>query len=460
MDRSAYINQVLQGDCLTILPKLPEKIAHCVVTSPPYFGLRSYSGIKPTSWPEMEYKIMGFTVKVPAMMCELGHENDPKEFVGHLVLIFREIKRVLRDDGTAWVNMGDSYQGSWANYAGGNRGAGKQRLIKAGSDAQNPVWEDMTGYRPSTSYRHEYLKPKDMIMVPAMMAMALREDGWYLRSDIIWSKPNPMPESVTDRPTKSHEYIFLLAKSERYYYDAEAIKTEPKYPGVVKYAWGRAIDGSLDDARKGTGEKRRKTVADKQRGHGRRHAGFNDRWDQMDKSDQMAMGANRRTVWEIATHSFPDAHFATFPEDLIVDPIKAGTSEKGCCSACGAPYKRVFDKELVPGPKAAKTFVVDERDENADNQSQGNNRQKDGHKPGWMNQTRTTGWKAQCECNAGISPCVVLEPFSGAGTTPIVAAKLDRDFIAIELSKDYINISDARMHQEFGMFNPMADGTK
>lgn len=469
MDRSEYINKVLNGDCLTVLPTLPEKCAHCVITSPPYFGLRSYSGIKPTSWPEMEYKILGFTVKVPAMECELGHERDPKEFIGHLLQIFREVRRVLRDDGTAWVNMGDSYQGSWANYAGGNRGAGKQRLIKAGSEAQNPAWEGMTEYRPASSYKHEYLKPKDMIMVPAMMAMALREDGWYLRSDIIWYKPNPMPESVQDRPTKAHEYIFLLSKSEKYYYDAEAIKTEPKYPGVIKYAWGRAIDGSLDDNRKGTGEQRRKEVAKKQWefNSGKPRPGVDNRGGNqgtkstnghVSKQEMMAMGANKRTVWEIPTHSFPEAHFATFPEDLVVDPIKAGTSEKGCCSACGTPYRRVFDKELVPGPKAAKTLVVDERDQKADNQSQGSNRQKDGHMPGWINQTITTGWEAQCDCKAGIVPCVVLEPFSGAGTTSIVAAKLNRDFIAIELSKEYIGISDKRMQQEFGMFNPLTNG--
>ena len=329
MDTSEFTDKVLKGDCLTVLPTLPEKCVHSVITSPPYFGLRSYKGILPTSWPEVIYSLFGFPITIPAGTCELGHETDPKQFIGHMLLIFREIKRVLRDDGTAWVNMGDS-------YAGSNKGTGDVTISKQTTNRGSREGNIEKNITPL------YMKPKDMMGIPWMLAFALREDGWYLRSDIIWSKPNPMPESVTDRPTKSHEYFFLLAKSERYYYDADAIKTEPKYPGVKKYAWGRAIDGSLSDNRKGKGEEIRKMKAlengqknirkarDKQRGHS--------------KEEQMSMGANKRTVWEIATHSFPDAHFATFPEDLVVDPIKAGCPEGGTI--------------LDPFSGAGTTFIV------------------------------------------------------------------------------------------------------
>lgn len=307
------MSEIIHGDCLKVLAGLDDKMFQTCVTSPPYFGLRAYDGVGKTKWPAMEYLFFGFTITVPEMECELGHEKDPKDFVGHLVLIFREVRRVLKDDGTIWVNMGDSYAS-----AGKDR-TEEQSIAKSG--LQGGKKTQMQSLKQQSKITAG-LKRKDMIGIPFMMAFALRDDGWFLRSDIIWSKPNPMPESVTDRPTKSHEYIFLLSKSKDYYYDSKAIRTEAKYPGVMKYAWGRAIDGSIKDVRNGNGEQVRK---DKQRGHSRRHEGFNDRWDNMTKAEQQELGANKRSVWEITTNSFPDAHFATFPQDLIVDPIKAGS---------------------------------------------------------------------------------------------------------------------------------------
>lgn len=458
-----YINKILQGDCLTVLPTLPEKSIHCCITSPPYWGLRSYHGIPATSWLQVDYSLFGMPISIGPMTCELGHERDPKEFIAHMVLIFREVKRVLRDDGTCWVNMGDSYAGYWGEkYA--HKPFGEDRTPDA-STVHN---------KPSPDFKNNYYKPKDMMGIPFMLAFALRDDGWYLRSDIIFSKANCMPESVTDRPTKSHEYIFLLAKSDKYFYDAEAIKTEPKYPDVIKYAWGRAIDGSPTDARAGTGEERRVAVRDKfhgnkprpgvgtkggnqgkQRGHeNRRYDGFNDRYDEKQSEDPIR-GVNKRTVWHISTVGYPGAHFATFSEELVRDPVKAGTSEYGCCSECGAPYKREVDRELVPGPKAAKNFVVDKRDEDADDGDQGSNRQKDGHKNGWLYESKTTGWKAQCTCNASVVPCTVLDPFSGAGTTFMVAHKLNRRAVGIEISPVYVPMSEKRINDELGMFSPL-----
>lgn len=320
--------------------------------------------------------MLGFPVKVPAMTCELGQELDHFAFIGHQVLIFREAFRVLRDDGTAWVNMGDSYAGSGkAEYQKEDERSEKQRT-NAGSF--------LPGSK-SNKYISPGLKPKDLIGIPWMLAYALRDDGWYLRSDIIWNKPNPMPESVTDRPTKAHEYIFLLSKSEKYYYDAEAIKTPPAEASISRWdqniedqSGSNRVPGKTNGAMKavGGGQESIRKFRDKQRGHSRRHAGFNERWDSMTKEEQSAMGANKRSVWTVTTKPFKDAHFATYPQDLIVDMIKAGTPEGG----------------------------------------------------------------------------VVLDMFFGSGTTGVVARKLYRNFIGIELNPGYAQMAGDRLQKEIGLF--------
>lgn len=385
-DISQYVNRILSGDSLFELRKLPAKSIHCCVTSPPYYALRSYAGIAPTSWPAMKYSIFGFEIEVPAMVCELGHEPDAKQFIGHIILIFREVWRVLRDDGTIWVNMGDSYVTSGKDRTEAQANANS--TLKGGLETESQVLKQQSKITDG-------LKPKDMIGIPWMMAFALRDDGWYLRSDIIWAKKNTMPESVTDRPTKSHEYIFLLSKSQKYYYDAEAIKTPAAESSkqrwdqdVLSQTGSARVPGKTNGNMKAVGGPMKnlpdgqtniRKARDKQRGHHRRHAGFNDRWDSMTTVEQSSMGANKRTVWHIATNSFKDAHFATFPEELITDPIKAGCPIDG----------------------------------------------------------------------------IVLDPFSGSGTTAIVASKLGRKFIGIEISKDYVPMSEKRINEELGMFSPL-----
>ncbi len=193
--------RLLYGDALARLRELPGQCVQCVVTSPPYWGLRDYG-------------VDG----------QIGLESTPEEYVLKLVEVFREVRRVLRNDGVTWVNLGDIYFGSWGNYGGQNRGHGTQREIVNGSAVPNPAYDGLERYRPPSALPHPVLKPKDLAGIPWRLASALQADGWWLRSDVIWSQPNPMPESVTDRPTKSHEYVFLLAKSDCYFYDAEAIK--------------------------------------------------------------------------------------------------------------------------------------------------------------------------------------------------------------------------------------------
>ena len=252
---------IYQGDCLDVMAKLPSRSIHCVVTSPPYWGLRDY-GIGDDA---------------------LGLEPTPELYVKHLVEIFREVRRVLRDDGTLWLNLGDSYAGS---------GRGPSTMNSA-----QEMWSDK---KPPDG-----LKPKDLVGIPWRVAFALQADGWYLRSDIIWSKPNPMPESVTDRPTKSHEYLFLLTKNQRYYYDADAIR-EPHVR-----LWDSNNGGGMSTTR-----------------HHDAHIGGSNRHERKYPVPN-PLGRNKRTVWTVATQPYQGAHFATFPTKLIEPCILAGCPEDG-----------------------------------------------------------------------------------------------------------------------------------
>jgi len=298
------------GDCIDVMREMPAESVNCCVTSPPYWGLRDYGHGG-----------------------QIGQEDTPEAHIARLVDVFREVRRVLRPDGTLWVNYGDAYAANRTYQVTDN----KHRAVGNNGAMRVP----------------DGLKPKDLIGLPWMLAFALRADGWWLRSDIIWSKPNPMPESVTDRPTKAHEYLFLLSKAPRYYYDADAIKEPSEYP---------------DDNRKS-------------------------RQSQSDYDDQMGIGArersvintkgascyptrNIRTVWTIPTQPTPEAHFATFPTALIEPCIKAGCPEGG----------------------------------------------------------------------------TVLDPFTGSGTTLMVAERLLRRGVGIELNPEYCAIAKKRVGSQRRLF--------
>ena len=285
--------KILEGDCREMLKTLADQSVNCCVTSPPYFGLRDYG-----------------------VADQIGLEKTPDEFVAQLVSVFREVRRVLRDDGTVWLNLGDSYAGSGAGFGDTkttNKGHNGSR------ERQKPIWQD-TG-----------LASKNMIGIPWRVAFALQADGWWLRQDIIWAKPNPMPESVTDRCTKSHEYIFMLTKSAKYFYDQEAIKEPMSMSSVERLSQANIENqnGSNRVPGKTNGNMKAVGKIDKQRGHGRRHAGFNDRWDALEKADQCSGMRNKRSVWTVATQPFKEAHFATFPPDLIEPCILAGCPKGG-----------------------------------------------------------------------------------------------------------------------------------
>lgn len=268
------------------------------------------------------------------------------------------------------------------------------------------------------------LKRKDLVPTPWLVALALQADGWYLRADILWTKPNPMPSSVTDRPTKAHEYVFLLAKSERYFWDQEAVR-----------------EALISDGRGGLSNKATlKSVM-----HGENHA------PSMIDATVNPAGRNIRSVWTITTKPYSEAHFATFPPELPERCIKAGTSEKGCCAVCGAPWERVTDRVSLPDPRPPTTGAAIKAalGDMARTTPQGRNC---GHV-----EVTTTGWRPTCSCPpAAPIPCVVLDPFAGAGTTLMVARRLQRRALGIELNPKYVELAERRIDADAPLFNRVA----
>jgi DNA modification methylase len=349
---------ILLGDVREQLKTLADESVHCVVTSPPYFGLRDYG-----------------------MPGQIGLEPSPAAFVEVMVEVFREVRRVLRADGTLWLNLGDSYAGSWGAQSRGNSASEASSslegssMLEARQIAAYPLGQTQVG----SLKRTPGLKPKDLIGVPWRVAFALQDDGWYLRQDIIWSKPNPMPESVTDRCTKAHEYLFLLSKSGRYHFDAEAIAEglapssidRLSQPTLDQQAGSERVPGKINSRMKAVGRVRAVPP---------RHAGL----ESSDQSglDEVGRGGkrNKRSVWTVATQPFKEAHFATFPPALIEPCILAGCPKGG----------------------------------------------------------------------------VILDPFGGAGTTGLVADRLGRDAVLIELNPDYAEIARKRIRGDAPLFATVA----
>jgi DNA modification methylase len=361
---------VYVGDCMTTLPTLADESVNCVVTSPPYWGLRDYG-------------------------CngQLGLEATPEEYVAAMVAVFREVRRVLREDGTVWLNLGDSYtsggRNEWRSGVSDNKG---QQVL------------DNATHRPA---QPPGLKPKDLVGIPWRVAFALQADGWWLRQDIIWSKPNPMPESVTDRCTKAHEYLFLMSKSPRYYYDEEAISEPSTYPpGCGRKNAGHEIASKTSNE---------KNPAFRSIKHTR----------------------NRRSVWTITTKPYKQAHFATFPQKLVEPCILAGCPEE-CCGDCGAPWVREVETEY-------------KRHDNwfGNKQNARHSRGKAGLAYNEPIASRTVGFNPSCDCqDAGVVPGTVLDPFAGSGTTLYVARQHGRASIGIELSSDYCKLIANRLAQK------------
>lgn len=344
--------RIINADVMDGLRQLPDESVHCVVSSPPY-------------WQQRDYHVDG----------QIGMERTPETFVGALRDVFNEVRRVLRPDGTCWINMGDK-------WASGGKGGGGSFMAERG-DAWSHAKEQKGWRSPPPGY-----KDKDLIGVPWMLAFAMRLDGWHLRQCNIWAKRNCMPESVRDRSTVSHEYVFQFSKSNDYFYDAEAART-PAAPST-ETRLAQDTDNQAGSLRANGGAKTNgpmKAVGrrtDKQRGHSRRHAGFNDRWDQKERAGQIAGGANLRSVWWIAPASYEEGHFAVMPERLAEICITAG------CPVGGT----------------------------------------------------------------------VLDPFGGAGTTGLVADRLQRDAILIELNPAYAEMAERRIAKDRGALLDMMEAAQ
>ena len=433
--------RILVGDCRQTLKEIPSESVHCVVTSPPYWGLRSYKGDSGM----------------------IGLEETWDEHLHNLKEVFDEVMRVMRDDGTLWLNYGDAYASN--NKSGGASPDGERRGREDTSQAHSIIQRG-SGIN---------LKPKNLMQMPARLAIAMQDWGWLLRSEIIWAKRNPMPESVKDRPTNAHEKIYLFAKNSKYYYDHVAVRTQSLNP--------------LDDVRRMSYKtdddpENRKRFPDSENNGIRNRSG----------ADYNVGTANLRNVWSLATEAFKDAHFATFPTKLVQPCIEAGTSDHGVCGASGAPYERVYESELAKtqGPPPTDRSLAAGVDD------AGSSRAKGGHVGGgnrllietlgwqptcgapyvrdvqysggtigqsWHDHSddlgkgqsgaqlgnykvETKGWRPSCECEGETQPAIVLDPFGGSGTVSVVAERLGRDSIICEISPEYAEIARKRIEGE------------
>lgn len=355
---------LINNNSLKALRGIPNDTFQAVVTSPPYWALRDYFHED-----------------------QLGSEETPEEYIEHLVEILREVRRTLRYDGTLWLNIGDSYN----NNSGYSRA--KKEWKRKGREG---------GSADKKAIKHSSVKIKDLFGMPWRVAFALQQDGWYLRCDIVWKKTNPMPDGAKDRPTHGHEYIFLLSKSPKYFYDYYAVLEESHEQPSGEQRFGAKNQ-------KGTFRCDQERVFEH---YGKR---------------------NKRSVWETSVSTFKGDHFATYPPQLIEPCILASTSEKGCCAKCGTPYERVFEKEKTKVKEDRATLINDEE----------LCVEKDVvalvHK----------GWEKKCQCDTQeIRPCLVLDPFSGMATTGLVALDNSRNYVGIELNKDYLDRSRSRLLRE------------
>lgn len=442
--------RILEGHFLDVAKQIPDASVHVCVTSPPYYGLRTYQtepqiwdavagcdhqwvNIKQykDSWRRGESAAQHHSAAVGARrirsreevregrwthteyceLCsawrgELGQEPSPALYIKHLVQIFSEVHRVLHPAGTLWVNLGDAHY----NYRPGKHDDARAQGFNRQTNGNA---RDIPSFTPKRGYKIDGLKEKDLIGLPWMLGFAMREFGWYWRSTIVWHKPNPLSESVEDRPTKTWEPVLLFTKSESCFYDKWAI-TEP--PTGNAHPRGRMVNNRLQPS---AGSK---TLTAESRN--------NDSFRTATAGVLTPGGRNKRDVWVINVQGYPEDHFAAYPEELPEIPIKAGTSEVGCCQKCLEPWKRIVlkaEKPLHENETLENRWrrAASDRGIDIDNAITGD--------------SITLGWKRLCNCYAGAPvPCTVLDPFTGRGTTGVVAIRYGRNFTGAELQPRYV----------------------
>ena len=460
--------QILQGDVRAMLATLPDASVQCVVTSPPYFGLRAY-GTDPQVWggdPEHPHVFGEATVRqftapagsekqasnagacnvvarsthcpCGAWRGELGSEPTPSLFIEHLVSIFDEVGRVMRPDAVLFVNLGDSYAGIGKGPSGKNgigdqeqrqgfkNGRGRTSLLSQPSEG-NPARMDEQQRTPGVAG----VKAKSLLLVPQRFALAMQDRGWIVRSQIAWCKTSAMPESVRDRPTSAWEVIWMFVKQARYFWDQEAVR-QPLSEDSLRLSKSNSPRPRTE----------RKGFA----------AGIYHQTDTMPSSLSAVLpnpaGANLRNFWLLGPEPLKEAHFASFPSELPRRCILAATSERGQCPACGAPWVRVVERD--PCNKAAR--IADGEVWGAMNMT-GAKAHKAGQFDKYSGAKREMGWAPSCQCNAGDPvPQLVLDPFLGSGTTALVADQLGRNAIGIELSPTYAEMARRRITNDCPMF--------
>lgn len=457
---------LLVGHVLDVLKTLEDESVHCVITSPPYWGLRAYGTI-PQVWggrPDCDHvwkpigKRGGPAQKQGATSQRAGRSNVDEQITRHIslgvkcerclawrgehgqeptfdlwlqheVLIFREVKRVLRKDGSLYLNIGDAY-----STTPNGRSAEDQNA--AGTD-------NRTFRNKLNSTIGGIFKPKDRLMMPARLAIALHADGWWVRDEIIWNKKNPMPSSIKDRTCPAHEMVYHLTKAPRYFYDYVAIQEDfaddrmgrdYKEPDAWDTSTGDGGHGAFHKGGRGKGRK----VSERNRG------GREDGFTKPNDIDPSANGGRlKRSVWSLPLEPFPEAHFATFPTELIRPMIEAGTSTRGVCPHCGAPWQRVTEKVFTPQPDAPKSGKRKAGQTAPETRWEGSEH-------GSVTCT-TIGWQQSCKCKAHEPvPATVLDPFGGSGTTGLVADLLGRNAVLIELNPVYAQLARKRIRENLG----------
>jgi DNA modification methylase len=394
------------GDVRDVLPRLEAESVDCALTSPPFYGLRDYG-------------VNG----------QIGLEASPDEWCSELVAVFREVRRLLKPQGTLWVECGDSYASNWP--------CNRRNVIGEGSLPN--------GKREARAPRMGGdLKEKDLIGAPWLLAFALRADGWYLRQCIIWQKSNPMPESIRDRCTTAHSYLFLLSKQPRYFFDAEAIAEPAEWA-----RWGDQTVPKYEGTETASGWMQPKTKAELVARGGRTTNGHRERSTEMRGFDNRLERAdgrkNARSVWSIPTEGYPGAHFATWPQALVERIIKAGCPE-WVCKACGKPRERLQEISYIPhGDPLRQNAELRANAKAVSGQATHQGPQSMAHGRA-TKITETTGW-SDCGCGAGFTPGVCLDPFMGSGTTALVARRLGRHAVGIELSAEYAAMAARRTQQ-------------
>ena len=436
------INHIYHMDTLALARALPDNSINCVVTSPPY-------------WMQRKYGVPG----------EWGSEKTLAEYIDNLVILFREIRRALRPDGVVWLNLGDKYVGATSEHKAGGS-FGRNSIVAKKTQKGIPLDGRKESVQAAKSAGFKF---KDLMLIPHRVAIALQDDGWYVRMDAVWNKPNPLPESVKDRPTRAHEYIFMLTKSPNYWYDPEPVKT-PVKPTSIKRN-GRAVHG---DHKYGSGApgqvthtmfSPRANLKGSQRNHGagtplpgrqtfneryavkfapERRDGGDPRKNGFDESysDQVEPKANLRSVWKISPVGFKDAHFATFPPRIPEITILT-SCPPFVCPNCGRPWIRCTEKTFHP--------MADRSPEVIDRGSNGQKPMDESN--GWQGvprgtiSTETTGWQQSCSCHPGLmpQPGLVYDPFMGSGTTALVALEHGRNYIGAELNFDYVQMARRRI---------------